>query len=119
MNVTAPASTGIGGDCFALYYDATTQQVTALNGSGRAPQALNLDKLKAEGIEGEMPARSVHAVTVPGAARGWEDLLKRFGTLSLADVLQDAIHYAAEGYAVSPVFGTFWGRAGWHYAGYR
>jgi gamma-glutamyltranspeptidase/glutathione hydrolase len=110
MNVTAPASTGIGGDCFALYYDADTQQVSALNGSGRAPQALNLDTLKAAGIEGEMPARSVHAVTVPGAARGWEDLLNRFGTLSLADVLQDAIHYAEDGYAVSPVFGTFWGQ---------
>ncbi len=110
MNVTAPASTGIGGDCFALYYDATSQQVSALNGSGRAPQALNLDKLREAGIAGEMPARSVHAVTVPGAARGWNDLLERFGTLSLADVLQDAIHYAEDGYAVSPVFGTFWGQ---------
>lgn len=109
MNVTAPASTGIGGDCFALYYDASTGEVTALNGSGRAPADLNLDVLASEGITGEaMPERSIHAVTVPGAARGWEDLLRRHGTVSLADALASAIHYAEEGYAVSPVFGESW-----------
>ena len=108
MNVVAPASTGIGGDCFALYYDAKTKQVSALNGSGRAPQALSIDYLKNEGITDVMPDRSVHAVTVPGAARGWEDLLKRHGTMTLADVLMDAIHYAEDGYAVSPVFGAAW-----------
>lgn len=110
MNVTAPASTGIGGDCFALYYDAKTGDVTALNGSGRAPAALSIEHLKTQGIEGTMPERSVHAVTVPGAARGWGDLLDRFGTMSLADVLADAIHYAENGYPVSPVFGAAWSR---------
>lgn len=109
MNVTAPASTGIGGDCFALYYDAKTGQVSALNGSGRAPVALNIDYLAGEGITGgELPARSVHAVTVPGAVMGWHDLLDRHGTMSLADVLVDAIHYAEDGFAVSPVFGAAW-----------
>ena len=108
MNVVAPASTGIGGDCFALYYDAKTKRVSALNGSGRAPQALSIDYLKNEGITDVMPDRSVHAVTVPGAARGWEDLLKQHGTMTLADVLMDAIHYAEDGYAVSPVFGAAW-----------
>jgi len=108
MNVTAPASTGIGGDCFALYYDAKTGHVTALNGSGRAPQALSIDYLAQQGISGELPARNPHAVTVPGAARGWEDLLKRHGTMTLADVLADAIHYAETGYVVSPVFGASW-----------
>ena len=109
MNVVAPASTGIGGDCFALYYDAKTKKVTALNGSGRAPKDSSIDWLKSQGVTGEIPERGVYAVTVPGAARGWEDLLKKHGTMSLADVLVDAIHYASEGYAVSPVFGTFWG----------
>lgn len=112
MNVVAPASTGIGGDCFALYYDAKAQAVSALNGSGRAPQGLSIDHLERAGITGEIPARSVHAVTVPGAARGWEDLLKTHGTMSLADVLADAIHHASEGFAVSPVFGAFWGSSG-------
>lgn len=109
MNVTAPASTGIGGDVFALYYDAKTGQVSALNGSGRAPAALNLDVVRKAGIDGEeMPARNVHAVTVPGAARAWEDLIARHGTMSLADLLADAIDYAENGFAVSPVFGASW-----------
>ena len=109
MNVTAPASTGIGGDCFALYYDASTGSVNALNGSGRAPQQLSIDHIRRDGIDGaELPARSVHAVTVPGAARGWEDLLKQHGTMTLAEVLVDAIHYAEAGYVVSPVFGVSW-----------
>lgn len=110
MNVVAPASTGIGGDCFALYYDAKTRTVTALNGSGRAPQELSLDHLHSQGIRKSIPARSAHAVTVPGAARGWYDLLDRHGTMTLADVLPAAIHYASEGYGVSPVFGTSWSR---------
>jgi gamma-glutamyltranspeptidase / glutathione hydrolase len=109
MNVTAPASTGVGGDCFALYYDAKTRKVTALNGSGRAPAELSIDHLQKEGISGEMPERSVHAITVPGAVMGWHDLLERHGTMTLADVLVDAIHYASEGYGVSPIFGTMWG----------
>jgi gamma-glutamyltranspeptidase/glutathione hydrolase len=108
-NVTAPASTGIGGDCFALYYDAKTQQVTALNGSGRAPAALSIEHLARQRIHGEIPARSPHAVTVPGAAQGWEDLLKKHGTMTLAEVLKDAIHYAENGCPVSPVFGASWG----------
>ena len=108
MNVVAPASTGIGGDCFALYYDSFTQQAHALNGSGRAPAALSIDWLAQQGIHGAMPDRSVHAVTVPGAAQGWQDLIERFGRMTLADVLQDAIHYAEAGYVVSPVFGEAW-----------
>lgn len=108
MNVTAPASTGIGGDCFALYYDAKTKQVTALNGSGRAPQALSIDYLAKQGITGELPRTSPHTVTVPGAAMGWCDLIERFGRMSMKEVLADAIHYADDGYGVSPVFGQVW-----------
>ena len=112
MNVMQPMATGIGGDCFALYYDAKTKKVTAMNGSGRAPKALSIDYLKKEGVDGEIPARSIHAITVPGAARGWESLLQRFGTMSLGDVLEDAIHYASEGRALSPVIGASWGSDG-------
>ncbi|MDX1995755.1 MAG: gamma-glutamyltransferase [bacterium] len=108
LNVTDPASTGIGGDMFALYYDAKSRQVYALNGSGRAPAAASIEQLQRTGITGEIPARSVHAATVPGAARGWEDLLKRFGRMTLRDVLSEAIHHASEGYPVHPVFGAAW-----------
>jgi len=107
LNVTAPASTGAGGDCFALFYDATTQEITALNGSGRAPAALKLEDLRARGWS-RIPDRSPDAVTVPGAVMGWHDLLAQHGTMTLADVLADAIHYAREGYPVSPVFGAEW-----------
>ncbi|MBI5670837.1 MAG: gamma-glutamyltransferase [Chloroflexi bacterium] len=105
LNVTEPASTGIGGDCFALFFDAKTRQVTALNGSGRAPAALTPDHLKGYA---EVPERSAHAVTVPGAAAGWHDLLKRHGTMLLKEVLADAIYHAREGFPVQPVFGASW-----------
>lgn len=111
MNVTAPASTGVGGDCFALYYEASTGNVYALNGSGRAPSGLTIEFLAKAGISGEIPPRSVHAVTVPGAVRGWEDLLNRFGTMTFREVLQDAIHYAEIGAPVTPIFGEAWRRA--------
>jgi gamma-glutamyltranspeptidase / glutathione hydrolase len=110
LNVTEPASTGIGGDCFALFYDARTKSVTALNGSGRAPMALDADLLRRQGYA-EMPERSVHSVTVPGAAAGWQDLLARHGSMTLKDVLVDAIHYARQGYAVQPLFGAAWLRS--------
>ncbi|MBZ0293290.1 MAG: gamma-glutamyltransferase, partial [Anaerolineae bacterium] len=107
MNVTAPGSCGMGGDCFALYFDAAKRQITALNGSGRAPAALTLADMQARGYQ-EMPRFSAHAVTVPGAVQGWYDLLQRHGSMTLADVLVDAIHYADDGYPVSPVFGAAW-----------
>ena len=110
MNVTEPGSCGIGGDCFALYYDAQTKQVSALNGSGRAPQALTLDTVRALGWQ-EMNPFHAHAVTVPGAVRGWQDLLQRHGSMRLAYVLTDAIHYASEGYPTAPVFGLRWQRS--------
>jgi gamma-glutamyltranspeptidase/glutathione hydrolase len=111
LNVTQPASTGVGGDCFALFFDARTKTITALNGSGRAPAALRLEDLRAKGWK-EVDPRSPHAVTVPGAVQGWHDLLQRHGRMSLREVLDDAIHYASDGFPVSPVFGVSWKMAG-------
>lgn len=110
LNVTEPTSTGIGGDCFALYYEASTRQVTALNGSGRAPRALTLDLLKGEGLEGGLPRFHAHTVTVPGAAAGWCDLVERHGRLRLTAVLAPAIRLAEEGFPVAPVTAHYWGR---------
>src|SRR5258707_5491255 len=105
LNVTEPASTGVGGDCFALYCDAKTRQVTALNGSGRAPKALTIELLRSKGLTA-IPDNSPHAVTVPGTVAGWNDLLMRHGSMSLKTVLADAITYATDGYPAAPVFGA-------------
>lgn len=111
MNVTEPGSCGVGGDCFALYYDAKTKRVTALNGSGRAPKELTLDTVTKMGWE-KMDPHHAHAVTVPGAVRGWQDLLDKHGTMQLSDVLVDAIHYATDGFPTAPVAGYRWERSG-------
>ena len=110
LNVTEPTSTGIGGDCFALYFDAKTRAITALNGSGRAPGALTLDLLGQHGFGGGLPPYHAHTVTVPGAAAGWCDLVEKHGRLSMADVLAPAIRLAEQGFPVAPITSYFWGR---------
>src|SRR5687768_7626189 len=90
LNVTEPTSTGLGGDMFALFYDAQTGHVTALNGSGRAPSALTLERLQKDGFGTEIPPFHAYTVTVPGACAGWLDLLERHGTLSPGEVLAPA-----------------------------
>jgi gamma-glutamyltranspeptidase / glutathione hydrolase len=111
LNVTEPTSTGLGGDMFALFYDAQTRQVTALNGSGRAPSALTLERLQQEGFGRELPPFHPYTVTVPGACAGWLDLLERHGTLSAGAVLAPAIKLAEGGFPVAPLTSHFW-RAG-------
>src|ERR1035437_5846265 len=111
LNVTEPTATGIGGDMFALYFDAQTKQVTALNGSGRAPAALTLERLRREGITAaELPVFHAHTVTVPGACAGWCDLIARHGSLSMSDILEPAIRYADDGFPVAHLTSYFWER---------
>ncbi len=109
LNVTEPTSTGIGGDMFALYFSADTKRVTALNGSGRAPAALTLDRLKREGFSTLEPFHA-YTVTVPGACAGWFDLIEKHGSLSMGEILAPAIRLASEGFPVAPVTSYFWGR---------
>jgi len=111
LNVTEPTSTGLGGDCFALYFDAANGQVSALNGSGRAPGALTLERLQREGLGETLPAYHPYTITVPGACAGWCDLLERYGRLSLSQVLAPAIHLAEGGFPVAPVTAFFWERS--------
>lgn len=110
LAVTEPGSTGLGGDCFALYYEASTRQVYALNGSGRAPRALTLERLHREGFSTELPLFHPYTITVPGACAGWCDLAERFGRLSLAAVLEPSIELAERGFAVAPLTAHFWQR---------
>jgi gamma-glutamyltranspeptidase/glutathione hydrolase len=110
LNVTEPTSTGIGGDCFALYYEASTRQISALNGSGRAPSDLSIELLREQGFGDTLPPFHAHTVTVPGACAGWCDLHKRFGRLPLTSVLAPAIRLAEDGFPVSPITAFFWAR---------
>lgn len=107
LNVVQPTSTGIGGDCFALYWDAKTKSVTALNGSGRAAAAASINELRRLGYT-RMPTYTGHAVSVPGTVAGWSDLLERHGRLTLADVLQPAIWTAENGYPVTELIARGW-----------
>ncbi|KAI9833600.1 MAG: hypothetical protein M1819_003553 [Sarea resinae] len=116
--MTEPSSTGIGGDMFALFYEARTKVVHALNGSGRSAADISLDLIRKdlgipEGIVGRIPMSSVHAVTTPGAAAGWVDTVERFGSgkVSLEQILAPAIELGEEGFPVSELSSTFW-RAG-------
>jgi len=110
LNVTEPTSTGLGGDMFALFYDASTRQVTALNGSGRAPASLTLEKLRAEGLEQGLPPFHPYTITAPGACAGWCDLRERHGSLPMSILLAPAIRLAEEGFPVSPSTAYFWQR---------
>jgi gamma-glutamyltranspeptidase/glutathione hydrolase len=108
LNVTQPCSTGLGGDAFCLYYDAATRSVRALNGSGRSAAALTMDRVEAEGLTGRLPDQHAYAVTVPGAAAAWADVVRTLGRLPLADVLAPAIRLAAEGFPVAPCAARWW-----------
>ncbi len=110
LNVTEPTSTGIGGDCFAIYYQAADQKLSALNGSGRAPGTLTLERLRKEGFSQELPPYHPYTITVPGACAGWCDLVAKFGRLEMSQVLDPAIRLAEEGFPVAPITAHFWSR---------
>jgi len=105
--VTEPLSTGIGGDCFLLYHEAATGKLHALNGSGRAPGRATPDALRSRG-HATMPERGILSVTVPGAVDAWQTALERFGSRDFGAVLEPAILYAENGFAVTPVIAGNW-----------
>jgi gamma-glutamyltranspeptidase/glutathione hydrolase len=114
LNVTEPTSTGLGGDMFALYFDAATKRVTALNGSGRAPAALTIDLIKQQNLASPNHQISdpyhAHNITVPGACAGWCDLIARYGTMPLCNILAPAIELAERGFPVAPLTAYYWAR---------
>jgi gamma-glutamyltranspeptidase/glutathione hydrolase len=100
MTVVAPMWNGIGGDLFAIVYDAKTGKYYGLNASGWAPAAQSAERLRQKGLR-DMPARGIEAVTVPGSVDGWQKLLDRFGTKKMNEVLSPAIQIADDGYPVT------------------
>ena len=108
LTVVEPTSNGIGSDAFALVW--TGGELHGLNGSGRAPEGISIDAVKARG-HNEMPKHGWLPVTVPGAPGTWAALNKRFGKLPLAECLAPAADYARNGYPLSPVLGKAWAGA--------
>ncbi len=111
LAVTQPCSTGLGGDAFCLYYEAASGCVHALNGSGRSPAALDLQKARsAAGAGGadHIDLRHPYAVTVPGVVAAWDELAARFGRRPLGELLQPAAEMAERGFPVAPQTALWW-----------
>ena len=102
LGVTEPMMCGMGGDLFAIYWEAESGKLYGINSSGWAPRGLTLKRLQAKGAS-SMPQAGIDAVTVPGAVAGWGALHQRFGRLPWKDLFRAAIFYAEKGYPVPEV----------------
>src|ERR1700728_2855315 len=108
LGVMEPDMNGIGGDLFAIYWDAKPGKLYGLNASGWAPRALTIDYLKSKNVM-QMPASGIDTVTVPGADEGWNKLHQRFGRVAWKDLFAPAIFYAENGFAVPEIISLAWG----------
>lgn len=107
LGVVEPESCGMGGDLFAIYWDAKTHKLTGINASGWAPTGLTIDFLKSLGNT-TMPQEGIQSVTVPGCVNGWSNLHKRFGRLPWSELFQPAIYYAEHGFPVTEIISAAW-----------
>ncbi|MGC2658254.1 MAG: gamma-glutamyltransferase [Bryobacteraceae bacterium] len=107
LGVTEPYVNGMGGDLFALYYEARTGKLYGLNSSGWTPKALTIDYLKSKGITKIDPI-GVNAIPVPGCVAGWDALRKRFGTMPFPKLLASAIFYADHGFPLAEYNARAW-----------
>jgi gamma-glutamyltranspeptidase/glutathione hydrolase len=114
LGLMEPTGNGMGGDLFAIVWDAKTQKLYGLNASGRSPKGLSYDQMKAElaKLEREtIPPLGFLPISVPGAVDGWFELHAKFGRLPMSDVLAPAITYAEEGFPVSELISYYWKRS--------
>src|SRR5580692_6862348 len=107
VGVTQPYVNGMGGDLFAIYYEAKTGKIYGLNSSGWTPKALTIDYLKSKGVT-KLDRFSVHDITVPGCVAGWDALRKRFGTKTFPELLASAIFYAENGFPLPEIGARSW-----------
>jgi gamma-glutamyltranspeptidase / glutathione hydrolase len=107
LGVVEPQSNGIGGDLFAIVFDAKSGTLHGLNSSGWTPGGLTAAALRSAGFAA-MPQSGIHSVTVPGAVAGWEALRSRFGRRPLAELMAPAVAYARDGFPVSDVIAEHW-----------
>ncbi len=107
LGLMEPTGAGVGGDLFAIVWDAKRRQLRGLNASGRSPLNLTLAELRAMGLE-KIPAYGPLSVSVPGAVDGWFELHAAFGKLEFSELLAPAIEYAERGFAVTEVIAGEW-----------
>src|SRR6202030_931694 len=107
MGVTQPYVNGMGGDLFALFYEAKTGKLYGLNSSGWTPKALTLEYLQSHHID-KLDPIGVHTITVPGCVAGWDALRKRFGMLPFSELLATAIFYAETGFPLPELGARSW-----------
>lgn len=107
LGVVEPMSCGVGGDLFAIVYDARTAKLHGLNASGRAPRRATIEHYRGLGLD-RIPSEGPLSWSVPGCVSGWDELRRRFGTQPMATLLAPAIHYAETGFGVSEIIAADW-----------
>lgn len=107
LAVVEPMSCGMGGDLFAIYWEARTGKLWGLNASGWAPRGLIIEVLKQRGYS-SMPQSGILSVSVPGAVEGWKKLHGRFGRLPWQDLFAPAVYYARKGFPVTEIIAEHW-----------
>ncbi|WP_347840954.1 gamma-glutamyltransferase [uncultured Draconibacterium sp.] len=121
LGLVEPTGNGIGGDLFAIVWDANTKKLYGLNASGRSPYELTLNYFKENGYE-KIPSYGPLPVSVPGCVDGWFELHERFGSLPIKTILNPAISYAREGFPLSELIAYYWARSAnflKHYRGFE
>ena len=108
LGLTEPMMNGIGGDLFAIIYEAKTGKLYGLNASGWAATGMTADFLAAKAVNGRMPQRGVMTVNVPGAVAGWAAMQKKFGKLGFEQTLAPAIYYAEHGFPIGEITAGLW-----------
>ena len=107
LGLTEPMSCGIGGDLFVIYWDARTRKLYGLNASGRSPYALTRDVFRERNLD-RIPVDGPLSWSVPGCVDGWFELHKRFGQKPMEDLLEPAIRYGHDGFAVTQIISNYW-----------
>ena len=110
LGLMEPTGNGIGGDLYAIVWDADSEKLYGLNASGRSPQSLSLEWFIENGYD-SIPPYGPLPVSVPGAVDGWFELHERFGRLPMADILAPTIRYAREGHPVAELIAFYWDRS--------
>jgi gamma-glutamyltranspeptidase / glutathione hydrolase len=110
IGVVEPMMNGMGGDLFAMDWNARTGKLSGLNSSGWAPEKLTPAFMRSKGFD-QMPSEGIYSVTVPGVVRGWWALHKKFGRLPWAELFRPAIYIAGHGFPVSEWVAAYWSRS--------